>query len=98
MQFTAVDKPRIDIECAGNVLSSSIIQNAKKNPNFAIPVKSFDVVRVKSNERKKQKRTALHGTLKNHFAFNPLLEESYNTQQNNTLPVGLGLSVLLTTV
>ena len=48
VQFTTVDKPRIDIECAGNVLSSSIIQNAKKNPNFAIPVKSFDVVSITS--------------------------------------------------
>ncbi len=51
VQFTSVDKPRIDIECAGNVLSSSIIQNAKKNPNFAIPVKSFDVVRFQLHFR-----------------------------------------------
>ena len=40
----SVDKPRIDIECAGHVLSSSVIQNAKKNPNFIILVKQFDVV------------------------------------------------------
>ncbi|XP_076441089.1 otoferlin-like [Babylonia areolata] len=38
-----VDRPRIDIECAGHVLSSSIIQNCKKNPNFSVPVKYFDV-------------------------------------------------------
>ena len=46
IQFTSVDKPRIDIECAGHVLSSAVIQNAKKNPNFSIPVKSFDVVSI----------------------------------------------------
>ena len=44
IQFQTVDKPRIDIECAGHVLSSSIIQNTKKNPNFSVPVKFFDVV------------------------------------------------------
>ena len=44
IQFMSVDKPRIDIECAGHVLSSSVIQNAKKNPNFIILVKQFDVV------------------------------------------------------
>ncbi|PVD23896.1 hypothetical protein C0Q70_17171 [Pomacea canaliculata] len=38
-----VDRPRIDIECAGHVLSSTIIQNCKKNPNFSVPVKYFDV-------------------------------------------------------
>lgn len=44
VQFVSVDKPRIDIECAGNILSSAVIQNCKKNPNFNITVKSFDVV------------------------------------------------------
>ena len=44
IQLTSVDRPRIDIECAGHVLASSVISNAKKNPNFLIPVKSFDVV------------------------------------------------------
>lgn len=39
-----VDRPRIDVECAGHVLSSTIIQNCKKNPNFSVPVKYFDVV------------------------------------------------------
>ncbi|KAK7100137.1 hypothetical protein V1264_023132 [Littorina saxatilis] len=38
-----VDRPRIDIECAGHVLTSTIIQNCKKNPNFGVPVKCFDV-------------------------------------------------------
>jgi hypothetical protein len=39
----SVDKPRIDVECSGNILSSSIIQNAKKNPNFANMLKFFDL-------------------------------------------------------
>ncbi|XP_056017603.1 otoferlin-like isoform X2 [Ostrea edulis] len=43
VQLTTVDKPRIDIECAGHVLASSVIQNYKKNPNFGTPVKFFDV-------------------------------------------------------
>lgn len=44
VQLTSVDKPRIDIECAGHVLQSAAIANCKKNPNFSIPVKFFDVV------------------------------------------------------
>lgn len=39
----SVDKPRIDVECSGNILSSSIIQNARKNPNFPNMLKFFDV-------------------------------------------------------
>jgi hypothetical protein len=46
VQLTSVDKPRIDIECAGHVLASTVIQNYKKNPNFGTPVKFFDVVGV----------------------------------------------------
>lgn len=38
-----VDKPRVDIECAGHILSSSIIVNTKRNPNFSTPVKFIDV-------------------------------------------------------
>ncbi|KRT84296.1 C2 domain containing protein [Oryctes borbonicus] len=38
-----VDKPRVDIECAGHILYSSIIQNAKRNPNFSTLVKFLDV-------------------------------------------------------
>lgn len=40
-----VDKPRVDIECAGHILYSSIIQNARKNPNFSTPVKFLELVR-----------------------------------------------------
>jgi hypothetical protein len=42
--LTTVDKPRIDIECAGHVLQSAVVLNCKKNPNFSVPVKYFDVV------------------------------------------------------
>ncbi|KAJ1523524.1 hypothetical protein ONE63_001375 [Megalurothrips usitatus] len=38
-----VDHPRVDIECAGHILYSSVIQNAKKNPNFSTPVKFLDL-------------------------------------------------------
>ncbi len=43
VQFMSVDRPRVDIECAGNILQSSIILNYKKNPNFMIPVKHIDL-------------------------------------------------------
>lgn len=50
-QFLPVDKPRIDIECAGHILSSSVVQNMHRNPNFTVPVKYFDVVRPPFNLR-----------------------------------------------
>lgn len=43
IHLLTVDKPRVDIECAGHILNSSIIQNAKKNPNFSTPVKFLDL-------------------------------------------------------
>lgn len=43
VHFMSVDKPRIDVECSGKILSSSIIQNAKKNPNFPNMLKFFDL-------------------------------------------------------
>lgn len=43
VHFMSVDKPRIDVECSGTILNSSIIQNAKRNPNFANMVKFFDL-------------------------------------------------------
>ncbi|VVD00185.1 unnamed protein product [Leptidea sinapis] len=43
IHFLSVDKPRVDIECAGHIIYSSIIQNAKRNPNFSNPVKYIDV-------------------------------------------------------
>lgn len=43
VHFMSVDRPRIDVECSGKILSSSIIQNAKKNPNFPAMLKFFDL-------------------------------------------------------
>ncbi|XP_050539137.1 otoferlin-like isoform X2 [Daktulosphaira vitifoliae] len=43
IHLMTVDKPRVDIECAGHILYSSIIQNAKKNPNFNTPVKFLEL-------------------------------------------------------
>ncbi|XP_050432533.1 otoferlin-like isoform X3 [Adelges cooleyi] len=43
VHLMSVDKPRVDIECAGHILYSSIIQNAKKNPNFSTPVKFLEL-------------------------------------------------------
>ncbi|CAB3259049.1 unnamed protein product [Arctia plantaginis] len=43
VHLLTVDKPRVDIECAGNILCSTVIQNAKRNPNFINPVKFVDV-------------------------------------------------------
>lgn len=43
IHFMSVDKPRIDVECSGKILSSSIIQNARKNPNFPNMLKFFDL-------------------------------------------------------
>ncbi|XP_055909489.1 otoferlin-like isoform X1 [Eupeodes corollae] len=43
IHFMSVDKPRIDVECSGKILSSNIIQNAKKNPNFPSMLKSIEL-------------------------------------------------------
>ena len=38
-----VDKPRVDVECAGHIIQSSVITNAKRNPNFSTTVKFLDI-------------------------------------------------------
>lgn len=43
IHFMSVDRPRVDVECSGKILSSSVIQNAKKNPNFPMMLKFFDL-------------------------------------------------------
>uniref|UniRef100_A0A2H1W2N1 SFRICE_019747 n=1 Tax=Spodoptera frugiperda TaxID=7108 RepID=A0A2H1W2N1_SPOFR len=43
VHLLTVDRPRVDIECAGNILYSSVIQNAKRNPNFTNPIRFVDV-------------------------------------------------------
>lgn len=49
VHLMTVDKPRVDIECAGHILYSSIIQNARKNPNFSTPVKFLELVRFRTH-------------------------------------------------
>jgi len=44
VNLTTVDRPQVDADCAGHVAQSTVIVNAKKNPNFANPVQYFDVV------------------------------------------------------
>uniref|UniRef100_UPI00398F4D76 otoferlin isoform X2 n=1 Tax=Pristiophorus japonicus TaxID=55135 RepID=UPI00398F4D76 len=43
VNLAQVDRPRVDIECAGKGVQSALIQNYKKNPNFSILVKYFEV-------------------------------------------------------
>ena len=43
VHWLTVDKPRVDIECAGHIILSSVIVNAKKNPNFSTLVKFLDI-------------------------------------------------------
>ncbi|XP_031355139.1 otoferlin-like, partial [Photinus pyralis] len=43
VHLMTVDKPRVDIDCAGHTLYSPIIPNAKKNPNFSSPIKFLDL-------------------------------------------------------
>nr|XP_021208193.1 otoferlin isoform X3 [Bombyx mori] len=43
VHLLTVDKPRVDIECAGHIIYSTVIQNAKRNPNFTNPIKYVDV-------------------------------------------------------
>lgn len=44
VNLAQVDRPRVDIECAGKGVQSSLIHNYKKNPNFSTLVKWFEVV------------------------------------------------------
>uniref|UniRef100_A0A673XNH5 Otoferlin a n=1 Tax=Salmo trutta TaxID=8032 RepID=A0A673XNH5_SALTR len=43
VNLAQVDRPRVDIECAGRGVQSALIQNYKKNPNFSTLVKWFEV-------------------------------------------------------
>ncbi|XP_059749404.1 otoferlin isoform X2 [Balaenoptera ricei] len=43
VNLAQVDRPRVDIECAGKGVQSSLIHNYKKNPNFNTLVKWFEV-------------------------------------------------------
>ncbi|XP_047135991.1 otoferlin isoform X1 [Hydra vulgaris] len=50
VNLTTVDRPQVDADCAGHVAQSTVIVNAKRNPNFANPVAYFDVD-LPENER-----------------------------------------------
>ncbi|XP_065062327.1 otoferlin-like isoform X2 [Rhopilema esculentum] len=50
VNLTTVDRPQVDIDCAGHVVTSTVIANAKKNPNFSSPIAFFDV-ELPENER-----------------------------------------------
>ena len=43
VQFLTVDKPRVDVECGGHIIQSTVIQDANKNPNFTNNVRFLDV-------------------------------------------------------
>ncbi|KAG7196910.1 hypothetical protein KM043_000181 [Ampulex compressa] len=43
IHLLTVDKPRVDVECAGHILYSAVIVNAKKNPNFNTPVRFLEL-------------------------------------------------------
>ncbi|XP_064864981.1 otoferlin isoform X1 [Oncorhynchus nerka] len=43
VNLAQVDRPRVDIECAGRGVQSALIVNFKKNPNFSTLVKWFEV-------------------------------------------------------
>ncbi|XP_023662401.2 otoferlin isoform X2 [Paramormyrops kingsleyae] len=43
VNLSNVDKPRVDIECSGKGIQSTVIANYKKNPNFSTLVKWFEV-------------------------------------------------------
>ncbi|XP_039234744.1 otoferlin-like [Pipra filicauda] len=45
VNLAQVDRPRVDIECAGRGVQSALIPNYRKNPNFGTLVKWFEVVR-----------------------------------------------------
>ncbi|XP_028826393.1 otoferlin-like isoform X1 [Denticeps clupeoides] len=43
VNLAQVDRPRVDIDCAGKGVQSAVVQNYKKNPNFSTLVKWFEV-------------------------------------------------------
>ena len=39
----SVKKPKVEVECAGHVIQSSVMSNANRNPNFGATVKFLDI-------------------------------------------------------
>lgn len=77
INLTTVDRPQVDIDLAGNVIQSTVIANAKKNPNFQNPVIFFDVV-----------RKSILLTLSFHSCSSWEVETRYpNQAKENVLPV-----------
>ncbi|XP_046858767.1 otoferlin-like [Xenia sp. Carnegie-2017] len=50
LNLQTVDRPQVHIECAGEVIQSTVIANARRNPNFQNPVAFIDV-ELPENER-----------------------------------------------
>ena len=46
IQLLSVDRPRVDVECAGKILQSKRIDNIDKNSNFDEPLQYFDLVQT----------------------------------------------------
>ncbi|RWS24989.1 otoferlin-like protein, partial [Leptotrombidium deliense] len=42
-QFSSIDRPKVEIDCCGNTLSSTTIAHFKRHPNFSEPVASIDL-------------------------------------------------------
>ena len=49
VHWSAVERPRVDIEVGGKVLMSDVIPSAKRGLNFPNPIKSMEVVRTIPN-------------------------------------------------
>lgn len=62
VNLAQVDRPRVDIECAGKGVQSALIPNYKKNPNFSTLVKWFEVVLITNFIPLTTDRCLLHST------------------------------------
>ena len=53
IHLLTVDRPRVDVEIAGHIVQSAVINSVRRNPNFTNPVKFIDLVRLNTiyNER-----------------------------------------------
>lgn len=63
INLAQVDRPRVDIECAGKGVQSVLIQNYKKNPNFSTLVKWFEVVSAAGRGTLGSPESSFHPTL-----------------------------------
>ncbi|XP_041331511.1 otoferlin [Pyrgilauda ruficollis] len=63
VNLAQVDRPRVDIECAGKGVQSALIQNYKKNPNFSTLVKWFEVDLTENLGSQPESSKHLNGSL-----------------------------------